>query len=905
MRIRNKLLLTMALPIGLLVIQVGAVNYFIRQLQQAAQFFGSAQTVIEADFAAADLVETLRDRVKRLPSSYNLSPGGDLGLDPLWQQISAELEVIATSEASRALESSVFETLDLASAEAGAELERTIAAAGLTSADLDTLLERAIFTDQALVALAASLEGLSVELRQQLQIAVDREREIHNRPLIAGIAIGGLAIFLLMLFAWLFVDRTIVRRLTALSDSMLAIAGGNLRAPLPSAAGGDEIGSMTQALAGFRDTAIEIEDNNLREIAAARQRLVEAIEATSEGFAFYDADDRLILCNTRYRELLYPDRPALIQPGMSFETILRRAAEEGYIRPEIGTVETSIQDRLARHRKPGDPFVQRRAGGRWIRISERLTTDGGTVAVYSDISELKQREVELADARDEAMAATQAKSQFLANMSPELRTPLNAIIGYSEMLHEEADDLGQDLFLADLEKIRDAGKHLLGLINDILDLSKIEAGKMTMLIETFEVETLLQEVEAVVAPLITRNDNRMAVLRDGDLGRMRSDQTKLRQNLFNLLSNAAKFTRNGRIELRVRRQERDQRDWLCFEVADSGIGMTGDQVERLFQAFSQADASTSRDYGGTGLGLAITRHFSEMLGGDIRVRSTQGEGSVFTMMLPTDHADAAAPPLPPAAPRSGSLGTVLVIDDDDAIREVLGDELAKEGYRVRHAAGGREGLRLARDQRPDLIALDIIMPDLDGWSVLKELKSDPELRKVPVVMMTIMADREMGYALGAADYLTKPFDREALVQSVNRLCAGAGAAEILVADDDQKTRELLRRTLGKAGYRIAEAENGRDALAALEHLIPAIILLDLMMPEMDGFALLEHLRHVPAWQEIPVVVVTAKDLSPEDLDWLNGNVLKVFEKGAYDRRKLVATVNRMVRHHVTAPAGEP
>ena len=893
MRIRNKLLLAMAVPVGLLIVQVAAVNYFVREMQAAVQFIGSAQTVIEADFAAVDLIENLRQEVKRLPSAYDVSDDSAKDLGPLWQRIGEKVDLIQSSEAAKSSEPAVFESVEAAFGAASQELEQTVALAETENADLDTLLERAIFTDKALVGLVDALGKLAIELREQLQLAVDRERAIHNRPVIAGIAIGALAFLMMAALAWFFVDRSIVARLTALSSSMLAIAGGNLRASLPSAKGDDEIAEMANALTVFRDTAVEVEENNLREIAEARQRLIDAIESISEGFALFDAEDRLVLSNTRYRDLLHPDQPDLIQPGVSFEDIIRQAMELGHIKPDSGDVDQAIEQRLLRHRDPGEPFTQRRAGGRWVRISERQTEDKGTVAVYSDISELKRRETELADARDEAMEATKAKSQFLANMSHELRTPLNAIIGYSEMLHEEADDLGQEDFLPDLEKIQEAGKHLLGLINDILDLSKIEAGKMSLLIEEFDVSDLINQVASVVQPLMAKNRNRLEIDADADLGTMRSDQTKLRQNLFNLLSNAAKFTKDGTISLSAKALQRDAKPWLTFEVRDTGIGMSEEQLGKLFQAFAQAEASTSRDYGGTGLGLAITRHFCHMLGGSIDVESKPGEGSAFSMTLPAILEEAEQELIRDVG-GSGS-GTVLIIDDEQAIHEMLGEEFTKEGYQVLHASGGREGLRVAKDLSPDVIALDIIMPDLDGWSVLKELKSDKGLRNVPVVMMTILGDREMGYALGAADYITKPFDRDAIIDAVKRVHRGNGASDILVVDDDPKSRDLLRRSLVRSGYRVAEAENGLDAIAALECISPAVILLDLMMPGMDGFEVLERLRHVPAWQDIPVIIVTAKDLTPEDLEWLNGHILKVFQKGAYDRRELINTVGRMIQ----------
>ena len=311
------------------------------------------------------------------------------------------------------------------------------------------------------------------------------------------------------------------------------------------------------------------------------------------------------------------------------------------------------------------------------------------------VIERQRAEGQLREAKDEAEAATQAKSQFLASMSHELRTPLNAIIGYSEMLHEEAEELGHNAFLPDLVKIREAGKHLLSLINDILDLSKIEAGKMDVLLEDFEVADLIDQVQSVIEPLMAKNANTLVVDCAPDLGAMRSDQTKLRQSLFNLLSNAAKFTEQGRITLAARRIAQDGDDLLEFKVSDTGIGMTAEQLGRLFQAFAQAEASTSRDYGGTGLGLAITRHFCRMLGGDVAVESTLGRGSTFTIVLPAMAPDVKAG-LPESAVRSATAptrGTVLVVDDEKATRDLLERELSQAGYDILHAAGGREGLK--------------------------------------------------------------------------------------------------------------------------------------------------------------------------------------------------------------------
>jgi signal transduction histidine kinase/CheY-like chemotaxis protein len=506
---------------------------------------------------------------------------------------------------------------------------------------------------------------------------------------------------------------------------------------------------------------------------------------------------------------------------------------------------------------------------------------------------VRQRTAELAAARDDAVQASQAKSSFLASMSHELRTPLNAIIGYSEMLLEQADEAGQGDFVPDLNKIRTAGKHLLGLINDILDLSKVEAGRMDIFVEEFDVAAMLADVRATIEPLMAKNANGFEVRCAADLGSMRSDQVKVRQSLFNLLSNAAKFTKRGRVTLEARRLAEHGGDRLELRVSDTGIGMTPEQVGRLFQAFSQADASTSRNYGGTGLGLAITKHFCRMLGGGVVVESEHGKGSTFTIILPVaaeqTSVDGREPPTV-----GDTRPTVLVIDDERATHDFLGRELDARGYRVVHASGGLEGLRLAREVRPDAITLDVIMPEVDGWAVLRELKADPALRDIPVVLVTILGDQEMGYALGAADFLTKPINAETLARVLGRYRAGDGWAEVLIVDDDPVTREVVRRPLTKAGWSVSEATGGCEGIAYLSRSQPAVVLLDLMMPGMNGFEVLKRMRDEEAWRDIPVIIITAKDLGREELARLNGQAERVFKKGAYDRAELIAIVHDMI-----------
>jgi signal transduction histidine kinase/CheY-like chemotaxis protein len=516
--------------------------------------------------------------------------------------------------------------------------------------------------------------------------------------------------------------------------------------------------------------------------------------------------------------------------------------------------------------------------------------------------QIQQRDAELTVSKEAAEQANRTKSAFLANMSHELRTPLNAIIGYSEMLQEEAADLGQEDFVPDLKKIHGAGKHLLALINDILDLSKIEAGKMELYLETFEIRNLVEDVRATIHPLIEKNQNTLRVTYSSELGPMHADVTRVRQVLFNLLSNASKFTERGTVSLDVTREEEPDGDVIVIRVEDTGIGMSPEQLGKLFQAFTQADASTSRKYGGTGLGLVICRRFCQMMGGDVTVESTPGVGSVFTVKLPARVAGRKGEvvrPLPEekkgptvAEPATATArGTVLVIDDDRNACDLMSRSLSKEGFRVMTANSGDEGLRLAREVGPHVITLDVLMPGMDGWAVLKELKADPVLASIPVIMITMADDRSMGYALGASDYLTKPIDREQLASVVSRFRnSEGGPAAVLVVEDDAATRDMMVRALTQTGWIVAAAENGLVGLAKLKERAPDLILLDLMMPEMDGFEFIGELRNNEEWRRIPVVVVTAKDMTPEDHVRLEGNVRKVFRKASFSREELVGEI---------------
>ncbi|WP_170578574.1 response regulator [Ruegeria arenilitoris] len=848
----------------------------------------------------------------------------------------------------------------------------------------------------------------------------------------------------------------------------------------------------------------------------ALDRIVDAIDTIPEGFALYDSDDRLVLANETYRKMLYPGHEDLVKPGMTFEQVVRKALSLNVISDAIGREEEWLAQRLKRHDNPEGTQMQSRTSGGWIKISERKTRHNGTVAIYSDVSELKkvearnaelaqipeenpnpvmcigsdgkllfankasdpllealglkvgadvtedwlarvkkglqederhdfechadgmvyalllwpvpdakhvnlygrdvtqlkqaekrmrelaripeenpnpvmritdegklvyankasapliealqlkvgdrvgtgwrkrvakglhedqrqdfeyeaggliyalllwpvpeggyaniygrdittqkQVESELRVAKDIAESANKTKSTFLANMSHELRTPLNAIIGYSELMLEEAIDQNDEANLSDLRKIQSAGKHLLALINDILDLSKIEAGKMEFNLETFDVFQMVKDVDTTVRPLAEKNSNILEIACPEDVGEMVCDLTKVRQALLNLLSNACKFTENATITLSVRRS--NEPDQLDFTVIDQGIGMSPEQVDKVFDAFTQADSSTTRNYGGTGLGLSITKVFCEQLGGDIHCTSSLGKGSTFTIRLPRICCDPSTdlsrdagyseddPNGDPNAP------LVLLVDDDPTVHDLLGRRLRREGYRVLASTRGDNALELARKTKPDAITLDVFMPEIDGWAVLSKLKDDPELADIPVIMLTFAEDRTRGLSLGASEYLSKPIDTVELLNALKEHCPALPTPRALVVEDEATTRELICRVLSKEGWKVEQAINGLDALQNLSKSVPDVILLDLMMPEMDGFEFLAGMRKNPNWKDIPVIVVTAKILSNKDRARLSGSVETLISKDGDELETILNQLNDVLVASRPAPTKE-
>lgn len=644
----------------------------------------------------------------------------------------------------------------------------------------------------------------------------------------------------------------------------------------------------------------------------------------------------------KYSEALVQNSPAAIIAGQSIEHIVETwnpAAEKlfGYTQEEA--IGRKIDDLVASssqlHDEATNFGVQVTHGKKVRSITQRTRKDGslvdvelvaqpvivdgkeiGVIAIYHDITELlnARREAEAArltaeQAREEAEQANQAKSAFLANMSHELRTPLNAIIGFTRIVQRRAEGTLPDKQLDNLDKVLVSAEHLLALINTILDIAKIEAGRMDVQLNLFEISPLLESCFVTAQPLLKPGvELKMEV--DKKLPQIYSDQDKIKQILLNLLSNAAKFTNKGQIVVSAnydgsKRGSSSKKNQgyvdggsLVFSVADTGIGIPADKIETIFNEFQQVDNSSTREFSGTGLGLSISRKLARLLGGDLEATSDEFIGSIFTLTVPIYYGETTKPellhttPVEPTIPSEEVSGrpVVLAIDDDPDVIYLLQENLADAGYQVVGALAANEGLQMAKELQPFAITLDVKMPVKDGWQVLHELKADPHTNHIPVILLTVVDKKAMGYRLGADDYLVKPLDENAVLAALDRVArsqSNISPKRILVVDDDPDVFEMVSQLLSDRNYELIPAVDGLSALQAIEKRLPDVILLDLLIPELDGFGLIDRLRRTPKCKSLPIIVLTAKTLTQEENEILQERVVKVIQKQGLDEISLL------------------
>jgi len=629
------------------------------------------------------------------------------------------------------------------------------------------------------------------------------------------------------------------------------------------------------------------------------------LDLSPEPILLYDARGMVTLVNRAFVQTFGWQTEEIADENVSFVPEDRQAELREHIL--LGIQQGQVQDiETQRYTKDGT-LLDVQASATFIKNKNGRLSQA--IVVMRNITERKRMEAALREARDAADAANQAKSIFLANMSHELRTPLNSIIGFSRIIRRKADGTLPQRQLDNLDKVLNSAEHLLGLINTVLDIAKIEAGRMDVLTANFRINALIDLCANTALPLL-RPGVVLEKQVDENLSIVHSDQDKIKQIILNLLSNAAKFTHEGRIVLAAKQDGGN----LRISVTDTGIGISEEAMTLIFKEFQQADNSTTRQYGGTGLGLSISRNLAQLLGGDINVESEEGRGSTFSLIIPIEFRKRTAPRPDDetviTSDREPDIGQeaahhpkpvvvkkrLLVIDDDPDAVYLLQENLDQQEYEIVGTRNGLDGLRLAREQKPDAILLDIMMPGTDGWQVLNSLKADPETANIPVVMLTIVDKKALGFKLGASAYLLKPLDpvaaREALVRVIGE--SANRQKHVLVVDDDPTVVDMLRQFLPESEFQMDSALDGVAGLEAVAAHRPDIILLDIMMPGLDGFGVIERLRADPKTCDLPIIVISAKELTLAESDRLKETVSTVVKKQGFVGDKLIDEIKSVL-----------
>ena len=656
----------------------------------------------------------------------------------------------------------------------------------------------------------------------------------------------------------------------------------------------DETGKIVASRSTWRDVTKQKEAE--RALASQEALYRTLIEAAPQVIWVADADGQVALLNKAWHEF----------SGRTEEESLGTRWAEA-LHPEDLPDVLAKWERAYRHGETysGECRFQAKDGSyqTFIFIGTPVRDDSGKiinwVGINTNIADRVQAEIALQEAKDAAEYANRAKSEFLATMSHELRTPLNAIIGFSEILRDEiigtVNDEQKELAI----DIHTSGNHLLAMINDILDLSKIEAGKMDLQLENFFVTEAVTEVNTIINALANQKQIRLTLEIDQDVS-IEADKIKFKQILYNLLSNAIKFTDEGGT---VTTKFKASNSALLGSVTDTGVGISPQDREKLFQPFTQLDASSTRAHSGTGLGLALTNRLIQLHGGKIWVESEINEGSTFSFTFPLHQQEEGVEVTPSdvsnseAANAFGNNRTILVAEDNEQAAQLLGIYLTEAGYQVEYATDGEEAIVKASEIHPFAITLDILLPKKDGWQVLREMKTKPNLQSIPVIIISVTEERQLAFGLGAVDHLVKPIDKETLIASLRslKLPSRDGSPRILVVDDDPQTVRLLSTVLISDGYEVLKVYGGSEAIETAISQSPDLIILDMMMPQVDGFQVIRRLTDDARTRDIPIVICTALDLTDEDRDRLNGQIQSIIQKTGNVKEELLAAIKRIER----------